>query len=84
MLLSPAVSRVILACAFGGGEKNPTVTFPMNPSTAFISSRCNSVNKKGMLLSKHHTCSWLLLGITQFTGKHCPHTSKVSTLPSSF
>lgn len=36
VLLSPALSLLQFpACAFGGGGKNPTVTFSMNPSNSF-------------------------------------------------
>lgn len=41
-------------------------------------SEYKSVNKKGILLSKHHTCSRPSLGIIQFLGEYNPHTSKVS------
>lgn len=63
------------------------VTFSMDPRnrvTAFMSACCNAVNRKGVLLSKHHTCSLQLLGIIQFIGKHCPHTSKVPLFPVLF
>lgn len=35
MLLSPAVSRVILACAFGGGEKKSYSNFPYESQYSF-------------------------------------------------
>lgn len=87
---SYSISSVILACAFWGGEKkNPTVTFCINPGTASISLHCNLVNRKGIQFSKHHTCSRLLLGITQFTGKTLPtyiksfHSSQFFLIPRS-